>query len=753
MKIHLQELPHQRQALDVILNSFPPIEEAKQSPSYANPILQNAHDQRHFLDIKMETGTGKTYVYTRAMYELHKQFGLYKFIIVVPSLAIKAGTENFIKSDYARQHFAKFFPNKKIELQVIGSGDFSSKKGKRKNFPATLLQFCDATKIDRNTIQCLLLCDKGYLDRKDGALFRNDYDQTLFNGLTCPVEALKETLPVLIIDEPHRLKKDGKSYTNIIEKINPQIIIRFGATFPTVKIGKGKKALEKPDFYQDEPQFDLGAVDAFNQDLVKGVSVDIPQLPEGAHKQIYKIKSISKNEVVFSNGVRIRAGESLSALGVGFQGNVTYESDGKLSNDLELQTGMELIEGVFSNSYQELLINLALDAHFKAEIENFHRGGQGYKVKTIALFFIDSIKSYRNEQGWLKTTFEKLLKVKLENLLKEYPSGEYHDFLLETKNDLSLAHGGYFAKDWGEPDESAIADEREDILHKERTLSLKKEDGRWNIRRFFFSKWTLREGWDNPNVFTICKLRTSGSEISKIQEVGRGLRLPVDEQGNRLSGEWRLNFIVGWNEREFANKLVSEINQDAKVILNTQTLTAEMIKIICDNRPLSENSLLSQLDKVEIIHRNNDFQEGGYEKLIAMYPELLQAQLKQGKVTSPTTKEKQKKIKLRTENWQKIKSFWQEVSKRYMLFFERIDRGEMDQLFYQTLKTEGIFDDNKNIDVVIKQTQKTTEEKIIYIEKKLTIANPNLIGKLQYGEFVKKIAIRTALPVQTIHTQ
>ncbi len=752
MKIHLLELPHQRQALDAILNSFPQIDEAKQSPSYANPILKNAHNPRHFIDIKMETGTGKTYVYTRTMYELHKQFGLYKFIIVVPSLAIKAGTENFIKSDYARQHFAKFFPNKKIELQVIGAGDFRSKRGHRKNFPATLVQFCDATKIDKNTIQCLLLCDKGYLDRKDSALFRNDYGQTLFNGLICPVEALKETLPILIIDEPHRLKKDGNSYKNIVDKINPQMIIRFGATFPTIKIGKGKKALEKTDFYQDAPQFDLNAVDSFNQDLVKGVSVDIPQLPEGAHERSYKIQSISKNELVFSNGIRIQSGESLSALGAGFQGNITYESDGKLSNDLELEKGMELVEGVFSNSYQELLINLALDAHFNTEIKNFHRD-EGYKVKTIALFFIDSITSYRDEQGWLKTTFERLLKAKLENLLKKYPSGEYHDFLMETKKHLSLAHGGYFAKDWGEPDESAIADERADILHKERTLSLKKADGTWNIRRFFFSKWTLREGWDNPNVFTICKLRTSGSEISKIQEVGRGLRLPVDEQGNRLSGEWQLNFVVGWNEREFASKLVGEINQDAKVVLNKQTLTSEMIKIICDTRNLSENTLLIQLDKAKIINRTNDFQEGGYEKLITMYPELLRAQLKQGKVISSTTKEKQKKIKLRTENWQKIKSFWQEVSKRYMLFFERIDREEINKLFYQTLATEGVFDDNKNIDVVIRQTQKTTEGVIEYTEKILTITNPNLIGKLQYGEFVKKIATRTSIPMQTIHTQ
>ena len=754
MNIHLEELAHQRNALDAVLNYFPARDEMQTSPVFANPVLQNAGDESAFIDIKMETGTGKTYVYTRVLYELNQKYGLYKFIIVVPSLAIKEGTKNFIESDYARQHFSKFFPNKKIELQIIRAGDFNAKKGKRKNIPVSLMQFCEATKNEKNTIQCLLLSDKGFLDRTDSALFKDDYDQTLFGGYSCPIEAIKNTLPVLIIDEPHRLKRDGKSHENIRDKINPQMIIRFGATFPEIKTGKGKSAVIKKDFYRNEPQFDLGSVEAFNLDLVKGVAVQFPHLPENATER-YKVKSVNNKELTLSKGTMewvIKTGERLNSISGMFGGGVTYDGNKKLSNDLELSEGMELIEGVFSNSYQELLLKQALDAHFEMEIKNFHRNG--YKVKTNALFFIDSINSYRDKDGWLKHTFEKLLTEKIDALLSEYTSGAYHDYLTATKHNVEMAHGGYFAKDWGEPDESAIAEEREDILHKERTLPFKKENGEWNIRRFFFSKWTLREGWDNPNVFTICKLRKSGSETSKIQEVGRGLRLPIDEQGNRLANEeWKLHFIIGWDEKDFAEKLVGEINRDAKVVLNKQTLTPEMIAIICNTEKITEEALLEQLDDAGIINRVNNFKDGGYEKLIALHPALLQTQVKNGKIISPTLKDRQKKIKLRINNWKKIESFWLEVSKRYMISFERIDKSSMTGLLAEILHTDGIFDDNKEVAITVKQTQKTADGNITLVEKTRAITNTHSFGKMPYNEFVKKLAKRTALPVQMLHEQ
>ena len=752
MKIHLEELQHQRSALDAILAYFPKVI-SQAGNICANPILEKAGDENFFIDIKMETGTGKTYVYTRAMYELHQKYGIFKFIIVVPSLAIKEGTKNFITSDYARQHFSCFFPNKRIELQTVNAGDFVNKKGKRKNIPAALTQFCEATKNEKNTIQCLLLSDKGFLDRNDSALFKDDYDQTLFGGYASPVEGVKNTLPVLFIDEPHRLRRDGSTYKNIMGRIHPQLIVRFGATFPEIKIGKGRNAVFKKDFYQNKPQFDLGAVDAFNQDLVKGVSVRYPDLPENS-VQKYKVKKATKTELVLTKDRKewiLKNGEDLSVLGEGFEGNVTYES-GKLSTDLTLSEGMELVAGVFSNSYQELLLRQALDAHFETEINNFHRSG--YKVKTNALFFIDSIKSYRDKDGWLKNTFEKLLKAKLDALLDKYPVGEYHDFLTATKKNLSLAHGGYFAKDWGEADDSAISEEREDILHKERTLPFKKPDGTWNIRRFFFSKWTLREGWDNPNVFTICKLRSSGSESNKIQEVGRGLRLPVDERGNRLAHtEWYLTYLVGWDEKDFAEKLIGQINSDAKTVLNREQLTEGMIKRICTARNITEEELLSRLDQAGVITRSNKFQEGGCEKLISLYPELLQEEIKSGKIISPAGKTGQRKMKLKINNWRKIEDFWKKVSRRYMLYFERIPVHQLAQTVRNTLRTAGVFDANQTIRVFSLNTQKSDGGRLRLAEEVFSAENTNSIGKMPYCIFVENASKRTDIPVQIIHKE
>ena len=748
MKIYLEELAHQRSALDALIHAMPSADRSRPSDSFANPVLHHEGDEKFFIDIKMETGTGKTYVYTRAMYELHHLFGLYKFIIVVPSLAIKEGTKSFIVSEYAHQHFSRFFPNRRIELYTINAGDFTSRQGRRKTFPAALTQFCDATRNEKNRIQCLLLSDKGFLDRSDSALFKMDYDQTFFGGSNCPAEAIKNTRPIVIIDEPHRVKRDGNTYKNILEKIQPQLVLRFGATFPEIKTKDGAKT----DYYRGSAHYDLGAVEAFNKDLVKGVAVQFPNLPEEQAGR-YKVKRLTKNELVLCRDKkewRIKAGEALSAASVGFEGNIVYEGNKKLSNDLEIEEGMELIEGVFANSYQELLLAQAVDAHFKTEEENFHR--DGYRVKTNALFFIDSIKSYREEQGWLKRTFERLVTQKLDSLLIKYTHGEYHDFLLATKNNLPLAHGGYFAKDWGEADESAVAEEREDILHKERTLPFKKADGSWNIRRFFFSKWTLREGWDNPNVFTICKLRTSGSETSKIQEVGRGLRLPIDEQGNRLANaEWMLNFIIGWDEKNFAEKLVREINLDAKLFLDTEKLTGDMVRVICQEKGLEENALLEELDAGGIIKRDNTFREGGYDKLLEAHPELLCTQVRRGKILSPA--EKRPTIKLRLNNWKKIESFWKEVSKRYMLSLERINDKEIGNLLCRVLSEGSVFDDNRNLIITIQKTRTSESGKVSLTEETTTLKNPGTSGKIPYNIFAEEIAKKTSIPMQIIHAK
>ena len=169
---------------------------------------------------------------------------------------------------------------------------------------------------------------------------------------------------------------------------------------------------------------------------------------------------------------------------------------------------MKLIPGTFSQNYQDEIIQQAIDRHFEAEVRNFMRsesGGNAPKIKTLSLFFIDSIASFRGPEhtkGWLAKHFEKMLTKKLKQLIKKY------EMSIESREkDLNAEHqqvyAGYFSEDRGSGDE-AIQSEVDDILkNKEKLLSFKDKDGNWITRRFLFSKWTLREGWDNPNVFVI----------------------------------------------------------------------------------------------------------------------------------------------------------------------------------------------------------------------------------------------------------
>lgn len=244
MKIKLETLQHQIDALEAIEQAFPGMDNSGTDPDanyiYANPLVNYRYNDKANIDIKMETGTGKTYVYTRLMYELHKKYGLFKFVIAVPSPSIKEGTRSFITSDYAKQHFSKYYPNTQVQLNVINAGDFSGKSGRR-NFPAQLSEFIEATRQNINQIQVLLV-NSSMLHSK--SMSRDDYDQTLLGGETSPIKAIKATRPIVIVDEPHRFPRGKKFYADI-EDLKPQLIFRFGATFPEITSGKGKIMLQK----------------------------------------------------------------------------------------------------------------------------------------------------------------------------------------------------------------------------------------------------------------------------------------------------------------------------------------------------------------------------------------------------------------------------------------------------------------------------------------------------------------------------
>lgn len=218
------------------------------------------------LDIKMETGTGKTYVYTRTMFELHKRCGFNKFIIAVPTLAIKAGTASFLREPEVKRHF-EMVCNYDTEIELCLLEPQKQKKKGRLNMPSAVGHFFYGTHHAKHKIYVLLLNTQLLTNGK--LLTREDYDQML-GEFHRPVDAIADTKPVLIIDEPHRVERGGKSYAALIENFKPQLVLRYGATFPELMVGKGKNKHAVKDY--QELIYDLNAAESFNQGLIKGVA-------------------------------------------------------------------------------------------------------------------------------------------------------------------------------------------------------------------------------------------------------------------------------------------------------------------------------------------------------------------------------------------------------------------------------------------------------------------------------------------------
>lgn len=697
------------------------------------------------LDIRMETGTGKTYVYTRTIFELHKRYGISKFIIIVPTLPIKAGAKSFLSEAYVRQHFADTLGyDAKIELSVVTP--MKTKKGKR-YFPSSVRSYIGGNLDDK--IQVLLVNQALISSAK--VLSREDYDTSVLDFFR-PFDALRSTRPFVIIDEPHKFDKANVTYKTIVKELAPQCIIRFGATFPTKTQGRGKNKIEVDDYAN--LLFDLTAKDAFDQNLIKGVAKEHLEIPDVSEEKV-KVMSTTKGTSVTLRHTKARnfvtrelsVGEPLSLISPDFAG-LTISEIGTdsivLSNSQEKKVGEEFAVDAYSVSYQEQMLRLALKRHFETERENFSRP---IRIKTLALFFIDSIQSFRgneNDEGaWLREMFERLLAEQLDYELSLPCSDDYKAYLLSTKANISASIAGYFAQDADES-EAGIANEVDAILHKKKELL--SFDGELGICRFLFSKWTLREGWDNPNVFTIAKLRSSGSEISKLQEVGRGLRLPVDELGNRISNEqFLLNYIIDFTEKDFASKLVAEINgQRHEVITN---IPRALLVSVATKRGSNEMELMMELyRKGYIIDSDRTINTSKLFDLYAEYPEFNTSGLVGNQVKDRNAKAS-KEIKIRPARYEELRQLWEELNHKYIIFFEK----EVDKLVEDSLLKildDGVFS-NQVINSIREQVG-IQDGTAVVMESAGTQQLFN--GKrIPYREFLKRANRNTSVPIMSLH--
>lgn len=749
-----KNLNHQSHAVDSTIGVFlniPLVQPTEADKNYINPafdfqtgntypnnirtirennggISEKIKRDSNIIDIMMETGTGKTYTYTKTIFELNKQYGIFKFIVVVPTLSIKAGTIDFLKSDSSREHFKEQY-GKTLHLHVVES--LKNGKSKKSYIPPAVTSFVNSGNFEKNSIQVLII-NAGMINSDT---MQKSFDKGLFDKYTVPFDAIGATKPFLIIDEPHKFGTGNKTWENI-QKMKPQFILRYGATF------QGYENLI----------YTLTAVDSFNRNLVKGVIGHITEFESGKNAIVKFIDSdgteasFELNENDKRKTVKLKKKDSLQTIHSEMS-DLSIENLNKstvvLSNGLEMKKGDKINPYSYAEKLQETMIQKAIQKHFELEKEFLTRD---VKIKPLTLFFIDNIDEYRNKDGYIKKTVEQLAKAEIEILLKEEKDIYYKAFLEKSLFDISATHGGYFSKDNSEKDE-VIEKEINEILHdKQEMLSLE------NPRRFIFSKWTLREGWDNPNVFQICKLRSSGSEISKLQEVGRGLRLPVNEYGNRVKDEqFYLNYFVDFTESDFVDALVNEINEKSGAISMEQTpdkLSAEMIKKICELYDTNEEDLLQLLDDNDVIKRNNDFKANGFTYIKHNYPKIFEG-VNSTKVRKAT--DDKKKITIRTDKYSELKDLWEKLNEKVILEYKFDKEAEFKSLFTEFLKAQK---GNFTIDGVSERVAKVEikdDRAIVNEAESIYGRNVATISTMKYSDFLKELSKILNINLATIH--
>ncbi|MGL2879520.1 DEAD/DEAH box helicase family protein [Helicobacter pylori] len=583
MKIKFKRLDYQEQCRDQILGVFKGIdlrEPENDAQRISNPVfeigaikdllLENIENLRSKqkitqgsvgidkslnCDILMETGTGKTFCFLECVYALHQNYHLSKFIVLTPSNAIKLGvlksieiTREFFKSEYST-HLESY---EDIRSFILASNHKC----------CVLVMTFSAFNKEKNTI------NKSCLENTN-----------LFNGAKSYMQALASMRPIVIMDEPHRFLGDKtKKY---LEQLNALITLRFGATF-------------KDDY--NNLIYALDSKKAFDCALVKSISV----ASVGENYECFlELKGVEKKEAAINytdlenktQSVKVKEHDNLGVV-TQISALEDYIVEKITKTEIRFLNGFNLLldqKEPFSHlleGEQEVMLKEAIKSHFEREEGLFKKG-----IKALCMVFISGVNSYLSENekpAKLALLFEKLYQQKLEEVLKKPLDENYRAYLERTKDAIYKVHGGYFAKSKKESDEAQVI--ALILKEKEKLLSFNSD------LRFIFSQWALQEGWDNPNVMTICKLAPSHSNITKLQQIGRGLRLAVNDKGERITKEHA--------DFDFVNELVVIVPQ----------VEGDFVGAI--QQEISEHSLVKQAFSAEELEKSGVVKKGYYGVLL-----------------------------------------------------------------------------------------------------------------------------------------
>ena len=481
------------------------------------------------LTIEMETGVGKTYTYIKTMYELNKHYGWSKFIVVVPSVAIREGV--YKSFQVTQEHFAEEY-GKKVRFFIYNSSQL--------------------TEIDRfasdNSINVMIINSQAFNAKgKDARRIHMKLDE--FRSRR-PIDIIAKTNPILIIDEPQSV--EGKQTKENLKQFNPLMTLRYSA-------------IHKSDSIYNMV-YRLDAMEAYNKRLVKKIAV----------KGITESGSTATESYVYLESINLSKAAPTATIQFDFKGNKgvrkvsrivnegynLYDNSGQMEeykhgfvvsridgrdDSIEFINGIKIYAGdiigqVSEEQIRRIQIRETILSHIERERELFYKG-----IKVLSLFFIDEVAKYReydaagdSKNGIYADIFEEEYRDIIRNLQIEIGEGEYIDYINSISEDKT--HAGYFSIDKkGKMIDSKLSRKEMttddvdayDLIMKNKELLLDRNPKKSPVR-FIFSHSALREGWDNPNVFQICTLKQSGSDVRKRQEVGRGLRLCVNEDGERM---------------------------------------------------------------------------------------------------------------------------------------------------------------------------------------------------------------------------
>lgn len=702
------------------------------------------------IDIMMETGTGKTFTFIKTIFELSKHFGYKKFIVLIPTVPIREGTKTNLED--TKDYFKSFYANEKekeIETFVYEGGNISAVK-----------QFIGTSHLS------VLVMTPSSFNSKDNILNRPlekdiNTPELFLNNQEPPksyLECLKRLNPIVIMDEPHRF--EGNAFKTYFEGFE-NYFLRFGATFP-----KKKDSLPLSNV-----AYVLDSISSFRQSLVKKIVVYTQDVVENTDTLIgiEKVGTVNKALVsTLTNGIIARR-----ELGVGavFNG----KSIKKINKDTIVLADdtIEKVDYSLSDESLRAMIKETIKIHFEKEKGLFEQG-----IKALTLFFMESDTSlFRGDNPKVKNIFEEEYKKQYSEIVSKLDqTSDYYKFLqndFDSDNTLQV-HKGYFSGDKGNADEKVKAGVDEILKDKKKLLSFE------SPTRFIFSIWALQEGWDNPNVFTICKLSNQGSEISKLQQIGRGLRICVNQnlQRNTLKNLnddqeafWKINnldVVVSSKEHGFVEAIQNEILSNSFLISETFT-DVELKKAIKEKgnfddstvrkiyRTMEDSQMITfkaTVDGIDVFEKSPEFsailkeQNLPEEQVKAI--ESLFATDTNTYVQKGEKKKEKKKVFIKATHLQEFQNLWNAINKNAFYVLETLTAEQENQLI-QNIKSQI---EAVNIEEILLQTiraelnvNKIGEQGAI--TEKLT-DTVSYKSKVDYLELVRTLSNSTKTPISFV---